>query len=98
MSDQTVVTPVATEQPTTAPVAPEQPQQAVAPVSTLNTDTLRDALIVAGHDVSAVWGQVVTFAKVAEGDLALNIKKGLGYLGHSAVKVFDEALLLSKLK
>lgn len=91
MSDQSVVAPVTTEQPQQA-VVPEQP------VTTLNTDNLRDALIVAGHDVSAVWDQVVTFAKVAEGDLAANIKKGLDYLGHSAVKVFDEALLLSKLK
>lgn len=88
MSDQSVVS---TEQ---SPyiLAPTQPQQS------LNTDHLRDALILAGHDVTAVWEKVVAFAKIAEGDLAANIKKSLDYLGHSAVKVFDESLLLSKLK
>lgn len=70
----------------------------VAENEATDTDKLKEALQVAGHDVSGYWDVAVAFGKKIDSDIAYGIKKALDYLGSEAVAVYDEALAIAKLK
>lgn len=70
----------------------------VVATTTVSTDNIKDAINATGKDVTGVWDKVVAFAKVADSDIVVGIKKALVFLEHEAKDVIDQAVELAKLK
>ena len=103
---QVAAAPVADTSPVAAQISSVE-QTAVADATSVvkdadaevtDTDKLKEALQVAGHDVSGYWDVAVAFGKKIDADVAFGIKKALTYLESEAVTVYDEALAIAKLK
>lgn len=70
------------------------------PVATESTDhsAIKEGLAIAGHDVEAVWNDIVAFADAAVDDFDIAAKKALAFIGHGAAGVYDAVLSLVKHK
>lgn len=99
--------PVATTAVVDTPASAEVTQEVAQTVSentpvvattTVSTDNIKDAINATGKDVTSVWDKVVAFAKAADSDIVVGIKKALVFLEHEAKDVIDQAVELAKLK
>ena len=89
----------ATDSATTVDTASEN-----APVTTddtssnTDTDSVKAALKLAGHDVESYWDAAVSFGKKIDTDVFSGLKKALVFVDEKIESIFDEAVAIAKLK
>ena len=75
-----------------------------APVTTtdtssdVDTDSVKAALKLAGHDVDSYWDAAVSFGKKIDTDVLSGPKKALVFVDEKIESIFDEAVAIAKLK
>lgn len=83
-----------------APAGSEPATEEVKPAVAEPTDhsAIKDGLAIAGHDVEAVWSDVVAFAEASVDDFDTAAKKALEFIGHGAASAYDAVVSLVKHK
>ena len=66
--------------------------------SNVDTDSVKAALKLAGHDVDSYWDAAVSFGKKIDSDVFSGLKKALVFVDSEIETIFDDAVALAKLK
>lgn len=66
--------------------------------SNTDTDSVKAALKLAGHDVESYWDAAVSFGKKIDTDVFSGLKKALVFVDEKIESIFDEAVAIAKLK
>ena len=66
--------------------------------SNTDTDSVKAALKLAGHDVESYWDAAVSFGKKSDTDVFSGLKKALVFVDEKIESIFDEAVAIAKLK